>query len=105
MSDKVTIGIILMTSRYSFDRPAVYHIRLQGRRPQAWAYAAAGLVADMKIEVTKAAGGVVPAGEEPITALRGEVADQAALYGLLNQLYALRLTILSVVRIEGALGR
>ena len=44
----------------------------------------------------------MPAGEEPITALCGEVSDQAALYGLLNQLFDLRLTILSVVRLEGA---
>lgn len=80
------------TSRYSFDSPAVYQIQLQGRLPQSWWNAVAGMAVDT----------AVVAGEEPMTVLRGEVADQAALCGLLNQLYDLQLTILSVVRLEEA---
>mgnify|MGYP000953423358 CR=1 FL=1 len=88
------------TSRYSFDSPAVYQIQLQGRLPQSWWNPMAGIA----IEVTDDVIGdlTVAAGEEPVTMLRGEVADQAALCGLLNQLYDLQLTILSVVRLEEA---
>jgi hypothetical protein len=80
----------LVTGRYSFDRPAVYQIRLQGKLPTTWSDRVAGMAIDAS----------TAAGEEPITALRGEVADQAALCGLLNHLYTLQLTILSVVRLE-----
>ncbi len=60
----------------------------------------------MAIEVTDDVIGDlrVAAGEEPVTVLRGVVADQAALCGLLNQLYDLQLTILSVVRLDDAHG-
>ena len=90
------------TGRYSFDRPAVYQILLQGRLPHTWWNPMAG----MAIEVTDDVIGdlTVAAGEEPVTMLRGEVADQAALCGLLNQLYDLQLTILSVVRLDNAHG-
>ena len=83
-----------ITGRYSFDRPAVYQILLQGRLPRTWWNTVAGMTLDT----------TVVAGEEPMTVLRGEVADQAALCGLLNQLYDLQLTILSVVRLEDAHG-
>ena len=82
------------TGGYIFDRPALYQIRLRGRLPPTWSDPVTG----MAIDVTTAAG------EEPVTALHGEVTDQAALCGLLNQLYSLRLTILSVVRLEDAHG-
>lgn len=80
------------TSRYSFDRPAVYQILLQGRLPRTWWETVTGMVVDVT---------VVP-GDEPMTVLRGELTDQAALCGLLNQLYDLQLTILSVVRLDDA---
>lgn len=84
--------------RHYFDRPAVYQIRLQGRLPASWSDA----VAAMEIEVT---GDITAdACKKPVTELRGEVADQAALRGLLNEIYALQLTILSVVRVEDAYG-
>jgi hypothetical protein len=90
------------TGQYSFDRPAVYQILLQGRLPRTGWNAMAG----MAVEATGDVAGDVPvaAGEEPVTVLRGEVADQAALCGLLNQLYDLQLTILSVVRLQDAHG-
>ena len=80
------------TGQYSFDRPAVYQILLQGRLPPSWWNSMTGMAVDA----------AVVAGAEPMTVLRGEVADQAALCGLLNQLYDLQLTILSVVRLEDA---
>jgi hypothetical protein len=91
-----------VTGQYSFDRPAVYQILLQGRLPGTWWNAVPGMAIDVTHGVT---GDFIGAGgEEPVTVLRGEVADQAALCGLLNQLYDLQLTILSVVRLQDAHG-
>jgi hypothetical protein len=87
-------GNPLATGRYSFDLPAVYQIRILGRLPSRWSDAVAG----MTIDVTTAAD------ETPVTVLRGEIADQAALCGLINELYDLQLTILAVVRLEDAHG-
>jgi hypothetical protein len=39
-------------------------------------------------------------GDEPVTVLTGPVADQAALNGLLNKIWGLNLTVLSVEQIE-----
>jgi hypothetical protein len=83
------MGNPLARGRYSFDRPAIYQIRILGRLPSR----SSDTVAGMAIDVTTAAG------EAPVTVLRGEIADQAALCGLINQLYDLQLTILSVVRV------
>lgn len=84
--------IPLATGWYSFDRPAIYQIEVAGRLPSSWADGVAG----MSINVTTGAGG------GPISVLRGEIADQAALCGFINQLYDWQLTILSVVRLEDA---
>ena len=81
-------------SRYSFDRPAIYQLQILGRLPSRSSAGTAG----MAIEVATAAD------ETPVTVLRGEVADQAALCGLINQLYDLQLTIRSVVRVSEAHG-
>jgi hypothetical protein len=66
--------------------PAQYRIQLQGRLDPDWAYAVGG----MEIEVNEHA----RAG--PVTILQGEVADQAALAGVLNLVYTLRLPLISV---------
>ena len=60
----------------------------------------------MTLEVTSEVTGdtAANASEMHVTALRGEVVDQAALRGLLNEIYALQLTILSVVRVEDPYG-
>ncbi len=84
----------LAASWYSFDRPAVYQIRILGRLPSRWLDGVAG----MTIDETTAAD------EAPVTVLRGVVADQAALCGLVNQFYDMQLTILSVVRVSEAHG-
>jgi hypothetical protein len=84
--------------RHYFDRPAVYQIRLQGRLPPNWSDAVAVMASEVTTDMT---GGAV---QKPVTALRGEVADQAALRGLLNEIYALQMTILSVVRVEDVYG-
>ena len=92
--------------RHYFDRPAVYQIRLQGKLPPNWSDAAAAMTVEVAGEVAGEVTGeaTTAAGETPVTALRGEVADQAALSGLLNEIYGLQMTILSVVRVEDVCG-
>jgi len=41
-----------------------------------------------------------PEAESPVTTLSGELADQAALAGVLNSLYELHLPVLSVERLS-----
>ena len=92
--------------RYYFDSPAVYQIRLQGRMPPTRSDAVAAMTIEVTSELTSEVTGdtAAMAGEMHVTALRGEVVDQAALRGLLNEIYALQLTILSVVRVEDPYG-
>jgi len=72
--------------------PATYRIRVKGCLDESWSDRLGG----MAIQV---------AGEEegaPETTLVGWLADQAAVYGVLNALYNLRLPLLSVefIRLE-----
>jgi len=43
---------------------------------------------------------VIVVSDHPVTTLSGELGDQAALAGVLNMLYELHLTVLSVKRLE-----
>ncbi len=70
----------------SFDRPATYHIKVQGRIDPNWSDRMAGMQIRIAPEQTT----------PPITTLEGEVSDQAALLGVLNSLYELHLPIISV---------
>ncbi len=63
-----------------------YQIRVQGRLSERWAH----WFEEMSIEAD--AGGT--------TVLKGAVADQAALLGLLQKLYTLGMPLLSVRRVE-----
>jgi hypothetical protein len=77
------------------DKPAMYRIQVQGRLEPQWA-ARLG-------DLTMASGA---AGDRSaVTDLTGWVADQAALLGVLGQLYALGVTLLSVERVAHADGR
>jgi hypothetical protein len=72
------------------DRPATYEIKVPGRLDESWSNWLEG----MTIEVESG-------DDRPtITTLTGVVTDQAALQGLLNQLYALGLSLISVNVIE-----
>ena len=66
------------------DAPATYVIQVQGHLDGQWAEWFEGLV------ITHA-----PNGESQLVC---RVRDQAALHGLLNQLFALNVTLVSVVR-------
>jgi hypothetical protein len=74
-----------------FDLPASYQIRVQGQIDPSWADFLQGMT-------------ICPATVEespPVTTFEGILSDQAALAGVLNTLYELHLTVLSVNRVEG----
>ena len=71
----------------SFDRPATYQVKVQGRIDPNWSDRMAGMQIRIAPEQTT----------PPITTLEGEVSDQAALLGVLNSVYELHLPIISVV--------
>ena len=76
---------------FPFDKPGKYHIRVQGFLDESWSERLGGL------RIT--AGSLEDQG--PITTLVGEVRDQAELAGVLNSLYELHLTLLSVEYLNG----
>ena len=67
------------------DSPAIYQIEVQGKLDISWSDNLAG----MNITSYKE-------GDKIITTLIGRLSDQAALAGLLQSLYEMRLPILSV---------
>ena len=69
-----------------FDSPATYRIRVQGRIPPRWRDRLEGMI------VTEWSAEGVP----PMTTLLGGLADQAALEGVLNTLFRLHLSVVSV---------
>lgn len=69
-----------------FDRPAIYQIRVQGRIDPDWS----DRLASMALRL------ITEDGCPPVTTLDGELSDQAALLGVLNSVYELHLTVLSV---------
>jgi hypothetical protein len=71
----------------SFDRPAAYQIRVQGRIDPDWSDRLAGMTIRLAVEEAS----------PPVTTLNGELGDQAALAGVLNTLYELHLPVLSVL--------
>ena len=78
-----------MTARLA-DARARYRIRVEGRLEPLWT----ARLGDLTVTVT---------GEgrtAPVTDLTGWIADQAALMGVLGQLYALGVAILTVERLE-----
>ena len=70
----------------SFDGPASYRIIVKGRIDQLWSEDLGGM--DIHIEGRE--------NEPAITILSGQVRDQAELMGIMNSLYELHMTVLSV---------
>jgi len=81
---------VLPTSRSWFDSPATYRIGVEGRIPARWFDRLEGM------SITERS----PEAESAVTTLLGELADQAALAGVLNTLYELHLPVLSVERLS-----
>ena len=78
--------------RYLFDKPGNYRIRVQGILNESWSERLGGL----RITADR-----VDDQDGPVTELFGKVRDQAALAGLLNSLYELHMTLLSVEYLNG----
>jgi hypothetical protein len=72
------------------DQGATYRIQVQGRLAPQWGARLSGLT------LAVGAGG----GQTAVTVLTGWISDQAALMGVLEQLYALGVPLLSVERLE-----
>jgi hypothetical protein len=68
-------------------KPATYRISVEGALDQKWS----GRLGGMQIAVKERTS------QKPVTTLSGQVTDQAALIGVLNTLYELHLSILSVI--------
>ena len=75
--------------KLTLDRPATYQIKVPGHLPKSWLDWAEGMT------ITVESGGDA----SPSTTLTITV-DQAALHGLLRQLYALGLPLISVNCVE-----
>jgi hypothetical protein len=75
--------------RLLFDLPGRYRIRVGGRLSADWA----GRLSEMSITVRQSAS------QQPVTTLTGELADQAALMGVLSALYDMGFPLLKVERL------
>jgi hypothetical protein len=75
---------------YPLDRPILYEIRASGRLSERWQ----DCFTDMAVEIE------LGPDNHPVTVLRGRVIDQAALQGILQQLYSLGMPLLSLAQIE-----
>jgi hypothetical protein len=71
-------------------RPAVYRIRVCGRLGPEWS----DIIGAMTVSVTEREN------REPVTELKGELEDQAALMGLLQHFYACCVPMLSMECID-----
>lgn len=68
------------------EAPRIYEIRIEGHLSDRWSDWFAGLT--------------IRNGPDGGTTLRGSLADQAALFGVLNKIHALNLTLISVNRLS-----
>lgn len=74
------------TSKFSFVKPAVYKIKVQGVLDASWSDRLGGL----QINIEKSGD------RQAVSVLIGQIDDQTALSGILNTLYEFHMTILSV---------
>ena len=75
--------------KFSFSQPATYQIRVLGKVPESYADSFSGLtISYNKLE------------EEVITTLIGKMIDQSALSGVLNSLYDIHMSVLSVKKMN-----
>jgi hypothetical protein len=72
--------------RLLFDGPVRYQIRVQGRISEVWSDRLEGMLISSDAQLVGS----------PITTLVGELADQAAVVGVINTLYELHLPLMSV---------
>ena len=77
--------------RHGDQEPQYYQIRIAGHLDESWSPWLS--CAAVSFEVDGEA-------QTPVTVLTTQVIDQSALHGLLNKLFDLNLTILSVIRCD-----
>ena len=77
-------------SRLHLNTPATYRISVQGAIDRKWSE----YLDDMAISLRQVAD------ETPTTVLTGRLVDQAALMGVLNNVYDLGYPLLSVARVD-----
>jgi hypothetical protein len=68
------------------NKCTLYEISIEGTLSQDWSDWFAGVI--------------IANNKDKLTILRGEFADQSALFGLLSKLHALNLTLISVCRLD-----
>ncbi len=73
------------TQGFNFKKSAIYKIVVQGELDESWSDRLG-----LQITVQK------KAGKKPISLLVGKIADQAALSSVLNSLYDMHMTVISV---------
>ena len=73
-------------SEFSFQKPAIYKIKVEGVLKENWMEKFQGL----KISIER------PSSGKPVSVLTGKINDQSALSGLLTMLYDYNMTIVSV---------
>jgi len=76
---------------FSFDRQGNYRIRVRGFLDESWSERLGGMRITTDSRRDKGS----------VTSLVGAMRDQAELSGVLNTLYELHLTLLSVERLDG----
>jgi hypothetical protein len=74
---------------YAFDKPAIYRIRVRGSLDEGWSSRLGGM------QIVKE-----ESNNKLVTILYGYLADQSALSGVLNSVYDLGMSILSVECLE-----
>ena len=74
---------------FSFSQPASYEIRVLGKVPESYADRLSGMTISYK-----------ESKEEVITILIGKMSDQSALSGVLNSLYDIHMSVLSVKKMN-----
>lgn len=83
-----------MNTKHQIDQPAHYHIRVLGRLGSSWAEYFEPLTIDFE---TGAHG-------ENFTLLSGTIIDQAALHGILHNLYQLGFPLVSIEKKGEVMG-
>lgn len=76
---------------FSFYRPGIYRIRVQGFLDKKWSER----LGDLRITTSKTGN------QKSVTVIEGQVRDQAELAGVLSTLYQRHLTLLSVEHLNG----
>ncbi len=88
----------MSTNPIGQHEPGLYEIRLEGRLHERWLAWFDGM--SLTCVPHRSADSASSAGQGVITILRGPVADQAALHGMLARLRDFGMPLISIVRVE-----